>query len=302
MAAHRSASMAALDADIKAWRPGVTIGWIGDRAHQLEVSDHNADDTAGVKAGQTDADHDPEVRAEDPMIGPAFTAADAWALVGALVDHAESQRRLLYVIFMGLIWSRDSGWEAREYHGDDRHDGHMHISGYAGDDENGAPWGAVRALGDTVSTEEVVAGLGANAPYESPGVHTTALAAGEGTDTSVRRLVEYLIEHVRYGKPFAKRDGTVLLPHVRVDEIATPLLEQLAAVLGNELRTSLVALADAQDRLRTDIAGLNNRIEAMPTSIASEVAGLVVGQIPALNPEAIAQAVARRLFGDRLAP
>ncbi len=132
--------------------PGMTIFWIGDLAHQANVSGHNPDDTPGVRAELTDADTDPEVRALDFMIGPKFTALDAAELVEALLD-TPSIPRLYYVIYKRTIWSRNSGWLPKPYTGTP-HDDHVHASGYRDDDENGANWTAVLELGEEMTPKQ----------------------------------------------------------------------------------------------------------------------------------------------------
>lgn len=124
----------------KAKHPGVVIYGIGDEGHKRSPSDHNEDDTPGSKAEQQDADDNPEHRAIDVMIGPSFTVADAWALVVALVTLAANQARLKYVIFDGWIWRRNGGWVREVYTQADKHRDHVHVSGLAADDENGADW------------------------------------------------------------------------------------------------------------------------------------------------------------------
>lgn len=145
-------SMDRLRSDSLTVWPGMTIFWIGDTAHQQSVSGHNPDDTPGVKAEMSDADNDPEVRSLDFMIGPKFSAADADNLILALLKPA-SKPRLLYVIYKRTIWSRSSGWVPKPYTGTP-HDDHVHASGHASDDENGAEWSAVLELGVDMTPEQ----------------------------------------------------------------------------------------------------------------------------------------------------
>lgn len=136
----RAANMQALTNDVTAAHPGVTVYGVGDEAHKLRTSDHNEDDTPGSKAAQSDADSKPEHRAIDIMLGGSFSKVDAEALVAALVGSAAARARLFYVIFNGSIWSRSNGWARRDYDGSDQHTDHVHVSGWAADDENSAPW------------------------------------------------------------------------------------------------------------------------------------------------------------------
>jgi hypothetical protein len=135
----RSANMQVLTDQIKEKRPGVVVYGIGDEAHKLEVSGHNEDDTAGVRAEDQDEDTTPEHRAVDVMIGSAFVAEDASALFYDLGRTPENQARLLYVIHAGKILSRSRNWEIHDFSGDP-HDDHVHVSGEADDDSNTMSW------------------------------------------------------------------------------------------------------------------------------------------------------------------
>jgi hypothetical protein len=172
----RSLSMQSLTGAIKRRHPGVVIYGIGDAAHRLRTSDHNEDDTPGSLAAQSDADNNPEHRGIDVMLGPAFTRAQAYALIADLL-RPESRARLFYILFDGWRWSRSTSWAKVEFDGDP-HDDHIHISGHAADDENAAPWPAVyggdMAITDADATKIAVAvwsaALGTGANRRSTGV------------------------------------------------------------------------------------------------------------------------------------
>lgn len=127
--------------------PGMTIFWVGDLAHQGEVSGHNPDDYPPLQAELTDADNIPEVRALDFMIGPKFTTADAAALVGALTTGVDKWR-VYYVIYNRRIYRRATNFQPEPYSGGDPHTNHVHFSGYVTDDANGSDWRSVLALGE----------------------------------------------------------------------------------------------------------------------------------------------------------
>lgn len=148
----RALNMQALSDAIKRRHPGVVVYGIGDDAHKLTVSDHNEDDTAGVRAAQSDADSNPEHRAIDVMLGAAFTRAQAYALIADLLADPTARARLFYIIFDGWIWSRSTGWVRHEFDGDPHHD-HPHISGWAADDENSAGWPAVDGDDMSIKTD-----------------------------------------------------------------------------------------------------------------------------------------------------
>src|SRR5688572_30450143 len=97
----RARNMQSLTDAVKRRHPGVVIYGIGDDAHKLRTSDHNEDDTAGSRAAQTDADSNPEHRAIDIMLGPAFSVADAYDLIGDLLADSSARARLFYLLFDG---------------------------------------------------------------------------------------------------------------------------------------------------------------------------------------------------------
>lgn len=139
----RAKNMQSLTDDVKSEHPGVVIYGIGDAAHRLSISDHNEDDTSGSKAAQSDKDTTKEHRAIDIMLGKAFTKADADRLVAALLADPAARARIWYIIWNGYQWSRSNGWVKTKYTKKDQHTDHIHISGWAADDENSAPWPAV---------------------------------------------------------------------------------------------------------------------------------------------------------------
>lgn len=139
----RALNMQALTNDVERHWPGVTIYGIGDAAHKLRASGHNEDDTKDSLAELQDADSNPEHRAIDIMVRGPFTKADADALVARLVADPKARARLYYIIWNGYIWSRSSGWVRKRYTGSDQHTDHVHLSGWASDDENRASWPAV---------------------------------------------------------------------------------------------------------------------------------------------------------------
>ena len=132
--------MQVLTDQIKARHPGITIYGIGDDAHKTRISDHNEDDTAGVKAEQSDADNIPEHRAIDVMLGSHFSAADATHFVADLLRDPKNRTRLRYVIYDGNIYSAKNNFERKDYDEEDKHENHVHVSGQASDDANVEPW------------------------------------------------------------------------------------------------------------------------------------------------------------------
>jgi hypothetical protein len=157
--------MQSLTDAVKARYPGVTVYGIGDAAHKLRSSDHNEDDTSGSRAAQSDADSNPEHRAIDIMLGPNFTRMQAYELIEDLLAPV-SRARLFYVLFDGWRWSRSTDWHKVPFDGDP-HDDHIHVSGWAADDENAAGWPAVNG-GEMELTDKVKYVQGAGVSYSQP--------------------------------------------------------------------------------------------------------------------------------------
>lgn len=151
----RAPNMQKLTDQIKAAHPGVVIYGIGDDEHKTRISDHNEDDTPGVQAAQSDADNIPEHRAIDVMLGEHFSRADAENLVRDLVEDQENRPRLRYVIFDGTIWSAKNHFEPADYTGDDKHEGHIHVSGQAANDADTSAW--ILILPDHAAAEDQLA-------------------------------------------------------------------------------------------------------------------------------------------------
>lgn len=213
----RARNMQALTDDTKAEFPGIVIGGKGDPAHQEHASDHNEDDTPGSKPAQSDADDVPEHRAIDPMIGPAFTKADAQAYVEALLADPAALARLAYIIWNRSIWSRKNGWQRQDYTGSDPHTNHVHVSGHASDDENAASWPAVKGLGMAYSEAQMRAFAW---QYSGRGI-------GENNGTTVQRAtLSYFDEVLRTVRLIASK--------VEIDETELAAIQAAAEAGAKE--------------------------------------------------------------------
>lgn len=122
-------------------RDTASDGSVGDLAHQGSPSGHNPDESGNAE--RSDADNINEVRAIDvdkDINVPGLTMAMVVAyLVGRC--RAGLERRLIYIIYNGVIWSASSGWVAREYTGRNPHDKHAHLSGHPDGDNDARPFG-----------------------------------------------------------------------------------------------------------------------------------------------------------------
>ena len=126
-------------------RSKASDGWIGDLAHAQGTSGHNPDDTPGVSAERSDADTIPEVRAIDVDVDliPGDRAASRLAMyaeIRRIIATPRDRRRLIYIIFDGLIWSASTGWEPHTYTGSNKHREHAHFSGHPDHDNDATPW------------------------------------------------------------------------------------------------------------------------------------------------------------------
>lgn len=109
-------------------RDRASDGWIGDRAHQENVSDHNDDEVGRVPIRDADAKH--EVHALDLDADLRTPGLTMEMVVQHIVTRCRSgaERRLRYVIFKRRIWEASNGWRQRAYGGDNPHTEHAHFS------------------------------------------------------------------------------------------------------------------------------------------------------------------------------
>lgn len=135
----RAKNMQKMTDQAKAMYPGITVYGIGDAAHKAQSSDHNEDDTSGVRTPQTDSDNLKEHRAIDLMLGASFTRQKASTFVKDLVSKPENQARLSLVIFDGFEYSKRTGF-TKVARSTDKHTDHVHASGLAADDDNESEW------------------------------------------------------------------------------------------------------------------------------------------------------------------
>lgn len=116
-------------------RDHASDGALGNAAHQLEVSDHNRDDTAGSKAAYNDHDGVPEVRAIDVDNNLNITVEGYSDPMEGVVQYllrrcrSGAEQRLQYIIYYRRIWSASSGWVQETYTGTSAHTEHAHFSG-----------------------------------------------------------------------------------------------------------------------------------------------------------------------------
>jgi hypothetical protein len=119
-------------------------GWVGDRAHAMNSSDHNGDESGNTP--YEDADNVDEVHGLDvDDTGP--WPREGWfdEKIRTIVDNHRRglDNRLQNVIRNGRIASRSWGWAWRTYGGSNGHYEHAHFSArYTTAQENDvSPWG-----------------------------------------------------------------------------------------------------------------------------------------------------------------
>jgi hypothetical protein len=109
-------------------RSKASDGWIGDKAHEQSVSDHNDDETGNVPIRDADSAH--EVHAIDVDVDLNESDLTMEKVVQFLLGRCRSgaETRLRYIIFNRRIWSASSGWVQKTYTGASPHTEHAHFS------------------------------------------------------------------------------------------------------------------------------------------------------------------------------
>lgn len=177
-------------------------GWIGDPAHQAEVSGHNPDDTPGVKAEFSDVDTIPEVRAIDVDADLRNNEASMMDVIALILRTPRDTKRLRYIIHNETVWSKSEGWLPRKYNGVNPHRTHAHFSGDPLYDNDGTPW-SVQTMGDGMYTEDQMRAF----PWQYDG-----RGIGENDGVTVKRsTLSYLNEIL----------GAVRRIESKVDALAT---------------------------------------------------------------------------------
>lgn len=202
-------------------RDHATDGWIGDAAHQQTTSGHNPDDTPGVKAEYSDADTKPEVRAIDVDKDLRYPGTTMQDVVDRILKTSNDTKRLMYIIYNRVIWSRSNNWNPRTYTGASPHTEHAHFSGDPVFDEDGSAWSVAQMGAGTVSVADVRTGI--------------AQMADEGAQRNTPT-----------GRAYAD-DFNVMVSAALADEFKK--INDMLATLDTKLDLALVKLNDIQAKL-----------------------------------------------------
>lgn len=184
-------------------RDKASDGWIGDTAHQHEVSDHNPDETGSVPI--RDADHINEVHAVDVDNDLRESDLTMEKVVRFLLARCRSgaEKRLRYIIYRERIWSASSGWVQKTYTGASPHTEHAHFSASytTALEASVASWHlgdipvALTTADKTWITAEIVKQLKANNPAAAGAVRTVARTGAEFlSDTEKNELVNRTVD------------------------------------------------------------------------------------------------------------
>ena len=109
-------------------RDTASDGWIGDTAHQNEVSDHNDDEVGKVPIHDADLIHEVHAVDVDNTLRESDLTMEKCVqfLLGRCRSGAE--KRLRYMIYNRRIWSASAGWVQKTYTGASPHTEHAHFS------------------------------------------------------------------------------------------------------------------------------------------------------------------------------
>src|SRR5690349_24351285 len=92
-------------------------GTIGDKRHQLSVSDHNDDEVGRVPIRDADSKHEVHAfDADDDLRTPNLTME---MVVQHILRRCRSgaEKRLRYIIYNRRIWEASNSWRQRAYSG-----------------------------------------------------------------------------------------------------------------------------------------------------------------------------------------
>lgn len=132
-------------------RDKASDGWIGDAAHAAGTSGHNPESSG--KSEYTDGDKIDEVRAIDVDNDLKAPSVTMLKIIQKILATPNDLKRLKYIIYNRVIWSKSNGWRPRAYTGSSPHTEHAHFSGDPAYDENVTAW-SVLTLEDNMALSE----------------------------------------------------------------------------------------------------------------------------------------------------
>jgi cytidylate kinase len=219
-------------------------GWIGDTAHQSRKSGHNPDDTDGSLAEYSDADSKPEVRAIDVDKDLEYPGITMPQVIQRILATPNDIKRLKYIIFNGVIWSKTNNWKPAKYTGDNQHTEHAHLSGDPAYDEDVTPW-SVETIGASVAETEEVQEILARTRYSDS--RLDALAKGRDTIAAGFPAAGTPMWLVQAVKTLDRKADAILLAVQGVNE--EQILARINEVAATEAARDAVAAQTLQDVL-----------------------------------------------------
>lgn len=229
-------SLARLRTDFNTVAPGrdkASDGWIGDAAHAAGVSGHNAESSG--KSESRDGDPIDEVRAldvDDDFRVPGLTMLK---IIQKILATPNDLKRLRYIIYNRVIWSKSNGWHARAYNGPNAHTEHAHFSGDLNYDDNVTPWSVLTWKAVPVADSPLVVDMAWRVDGSLVrGLDVTAGGPSKGQAIWIVRQVKDIVARlVRIeAKPSVVIDQAALNAAVQAG-IAAALPAALAMALGN---------------------------------------------------------------------
>lgn len=138
-------------------RDKASDGWIGDAAHAAGTSGHNAESSG--KSEYTDGDKIDEVRAIDVDNDLKAPSVTMLKVIQKILATPNDLKRLKYIIYNRVIWSKSNGWRPRAYTGSSPHTEHAHFSGDPAYDENTTAWSVLTLEDDVALTVDDIKAL-----------------------------------------------------------------------------------------------------------------------------------------------
>lgn len=250
-------------------RDKASDGAVGDAAHAAESSDHEPDDTPGLRTPYTDADNIPEVHAidVDNNLRKSDWSMDRCVEIIVARHRKGTDDRLQNIIYNRRIWSRSWGWTPRAYTGASAHTEHAHFSarygsgtGPSNPENDTRPWGLLAQQQPT--EEDDMAGITQDDFNARMDAWWLARMSPTAADNKIRAALwiapwEQLVG--RTGKSTHEvlfRDMYTMLQQAAGDDAATIIAGVLAGLNPQQIADAVAAAmpADEAKKVADEIA------------------------------------------------